>query len=314
MEPIVVAHGGVGTRNEHSDGPIKAAKVAMDRLTGVVEPLTVEFIEFQRPTARVVDAVVEGTVVMEDDPRFDCGTGSYLRLDGSIEMDAAVMDSKGEFGGVLGIYDVQNPIRVARLVMETPHNLICGRGAVDFARQFGFQAADCTTDKCEERLQKVKATLRGEREVKPWAKPFADFAHRSCYIDMFLKTDGSEAKDTVGVVARDEDGNYATAGSTGGTSYQLPGRVGDTAVPGAGLFAGKDGAVSATGIGEVILERVLAKAVYDLIASGESVQKACEWGVDQYDPDIPVGIIAVGDSGYGIAANDVMAAGKALLD
>ena len=96
------------------------------------------------------------------------------------------------------------------------------------------------------------------------------------------------------------------ANSTGGTSYQLPGRVGDSAVIGAGLFASAKGAVVTTGIGEDIIRKVLAKSVYDRMITGESIQEACEWGVGLYPKKIPMGVVAVTEDDHGIYANDIM--------
>jgi L-asparaginase/beta-aspartyl-peptidase (threonine type) len=113
--------------------------------------------------------------------------------------------------------------------------------------------------------------------------------------------------DTVGAVARDRRGRFAAGTSTGGTAFMLPGRVGDSPIVGAGLYAGPQGAVSATGFGEEILKRVLSKFVYDRIAEGLTAQRAADAGVALFSKTVPVGIIAVGPRGWGESCNRQMA-------
>ena len=114
----------------------------------------------------------------------------------------------------------------------------------------------------------------------------------------------------MGAVVRDGKGGYAAALSTGGTSIMLRGRVGDTAIIGAGLFAGPHGAVAATGDGEEIMRRVLAKDVYDRLAAGVPAQKAAEKGIALFPNQFAVGIIAVAATSEGIADNRTMPAAR----
>src|SRR5438094_555424 len=109
LRPAAVAHGGVGTPAADSDGCRAAVDAALAALAAGADP---------------VDAAVAGTVVLEDDPRFNAGTGSVVRLDGSVQMDASVMDSGGRFGAVAAVERVKNPVVVARAVLETPHLLL----------------------------------------------------------------------------------------------------------------------------------------------------------------------------------------------
>src|SRR4051794_10470721 len=111
MRPAAIAHGGVGTSSEASDGCRRAVDAALALLARGVDPL---------------EAAVAAVVVLEDDPRFNAGTGSIVRLDGSVQMDASVMDSEGRFGAVATIERVKNPVTVARAVLETPHLLLAG--------------------------------------------------------------------------------------------------------------------------------------------------------------------------------------------
>jgi beta-aspartyl-peptidase (threonine type) len=197
------------------------------------------------------------------------------------------MDSRGEAGAVGAITGVKNPILVAREVLDSPHLILAGNGAIRFAREAGFPDYDATTVGARQELARVKATM--ERST---TRPVGWEAHGG---------------DTVGAVARDDRGYMAGANSTGGISVQLPGRVGDTPVIGAGIYAGPAGAVTATGIGEEIIRAVLAKDVYDRIAAGTAAQEACEDGVRRFDARLPVGLIAVSGAESGAASNTRMA-------
>lgn len=235
---------------------------------------------------KALDAIVEAIVVLEDDPRLNAGTGSRMRIDGRIQMDAALMDWDLEAGAVAAIEEVKNPIRVARDVLDTPHVLLVGRDAVAFARSKGHSPYDPATPDSRRRLEESLAKIRGgnlPRYARKWK--------------------AVEWRDTVGAVARDRRGRFAAGTSTGGTAFMLPGRVGDSPIVGAGLYAGPRGAVSVTGIGEEIIKRVLSKFVYDWIAEGLPARKAAARGLALFPKDVPIGIIAVDADGSGEASN-----------
>ncbi|MGB9635785.1 MAG: isoaspartyl peptidase/L-asparaginase [Thermoplasmata archaeon] len=278
MTKAIITHGGAGAGKEYTDGTKKAAEKGMEIL---------------KKGGNALDAVVEAIVVLEDDERFNAGTGSYAKLNGEIEMDAALMDSNMQAGGVAAIKRVRNPIRVAKCVMETPHVLLVGEGALDFARKMGFPDYDPMTEKARKKLLEVKEKLRSG-DLPPWAEKWKKFAYPGL-------------SGTVGAVAMDDANYFAAGSSTGGTSIMLPGRVGDSPLIGSGLYAGKHGAVTTTGIGEEIIKRVLCKSVYDKISRGMHPQKACEWGVSLFPNEISVGIIAVSKKGTGVASNREMA-------
>jgi beta-aspartyl-peptidase (threonine type) len=193
--------------------------------------------------AAALDVVCEAVVALEDDPVFNAGTGSVLNRDGEVEMDASVMSGADlGFGAVAALAGVRNPVLVARCVMErSDHALLVGAGALRFAREHGYAQYDPITETARQ-----------------------DFLARSR-----LAPPG-----TVGAVALDRGGRLAAATSTGGVLLKLPGRVGDSALPGAGTFAGPSGAVSATGKGELMMRMLAAKRIYDLIAAGNAAQHA----------------------------------------
>jgi beta-aspartyl-peptidase (threonine type) len=192
-----------------------------------------------------LDAVVAAVVALENNPIFNAGTGSVLNAAGDVEMDASVMIGRSlRAGGVTCLRRQKNPILVARRVMEaTSHVLLCGEGAQRFARTQGFPDHDpITPARREDYRQKRPGGIGG----------------------------------TVGAVALDATGNFAAATSTGGISLKLPGRVGDTPVPGAGNYAIPVAASSFTGNGELALRFLATKTACDLIARGSSAGEAVE--------------------------------------
>jgi L-asparaginase/beta-aspartyl-peptidase (threonine type) len=275
MVPIIIVHGGVSQPLSCQDGVDKAATAAR------------KVIEEENKTA--LEAAIAAVVVMENDGRFDAGTGSYYNLDGGIEMDAAVMDEKERCGAVAAIKNVKNPILIANELIDTPHILLAGEGALKFARAKGYKKFEPGTEKTKKRLEDIKERLeRGD--VHEWAAAWKNY----------------QRPGTVGAVVFDGKNGFGAANSTGGTSYQLPGRVGDSAIIGCGLYASASGAVCTTGIGEDIIRKILAKGVYDKIESGMSPQEACEWGVKLYPKSVPMGVTAVTSDDHGIYANDIM--------
>jgi L-asparaginase / beta-aspartyl-peptidase len=190
-----------------------------------------------------LDAVTAAVAVLEDDPLFNAGTGSVLNRDGEVEMDAAVMTGNDlRFGAVAAIRRVRNPVFVARQVMErSAHALLVGEGAVRFAREHGFGDYDPVTAQARVAWKRARADL---------------------------------GLGTVGAVALDGEGRLAAATSTGGTLLKLPGRVGDTPLPGAGTYAIGHAAVSASGKGELVMRVLAARSVCDAIAAGVPVSDA----------------------------------------
>lgn len=277
---IIVAHGGAGS-------PPKLQNVTRNAVNKAYHTL--------KRTKSALQSAVAGAVVLEDDPRFNAGTGSYFRLDGhTIEMDAAVMDSQGHLGAVAGIQRVKNPVKVAYTLTKSPYNFICGDGAIRFARLNGFPDYDPLTPQAQRVWHKRLRQIR-RNKLPGWAS--------GRWVQKYLAKYSTE---TIGVVVSDGRNNFAIATSTGGISLALPGRVGDTPLVGCGFYAGKYGAVLSTGVGEEITRKMLAREVYDKIRSGFSPQEACEWGVRLFPKKVPVGVIAVSHNEYGISANTQM--------
>ena len=256
-------------------------------------------------------AVVAGVKVLEDDPRFNAGTGSRVRIDGeTVQMDAAVMDSGGRFGAVAVIERVRHPVVVARAVMTTPHLLLAGDGATRFARSLGLPEYDPATPEMKAATKEIQKRLQSANPKLPidWAS--FDWRARWNFAKTLKEAGLSEkdvGSDTVGVAVRTADGRFAVALSTGGTSITLRGRVGDVPILGAGLFAGRHGAVAATGKGERIVEAGLSRWVHERVAAGADVQQAAERGVARLRGKGSIGLIVIGADSMFAAADRKMA-------
>ena len=249
----IICHGGAGTIDD------KAAHAA--GLTEAIE----EGYRLLRQSANALEAVVAAVTIMEDNPLFDAGTGSDLTIDGLVEMDASLMTQDGRFGGVAGIWGVKNPILVAQKVMtDTDHLLLCGSGATEFARKMGFEDHNVVTERALTRLQRVidhgsKYFHKQNQRRFPSGLPPASESDAG-------PTPESQMG-TVGAVARDKHGSIAAATSSGGIVGRMRGRVGDSAILGAGTYAGVSGAVSCTGHGEEIMRRSMARDIVGRMAT-----------------------------------------------
>ncbi len=304
-KPAAIAHGGVGSPPDRVDGCRRAVDAALAVLEAGGDP---------------VDAAAAGVVVLEDDPRFNAGTGSRVRIDGkTVQMDASIMDSSGRFAAVAAIEAVKNPVKVARAVLDTPHLLLAGDGATRFARTLGMPPYDPATDEMRAKARALQDQLRRNDPALPerWRK--FDWRKHYNFETPILET-GLESPsparsatpgrstDTVGVAVRTVDGRFAVALSTGGTSITLRGRVGDVPIYGAGLFAGPRGASAATGEGERIIEAALAREVNAWLEQGTSPDDAARRAVDAVvRKKGDIGVIVIGPTTMAAAANLPMA-------
>ncbi len=270
-----------------------------------------------------VDAVEAAVTVLEDDPTFDAGRGSFLTSDGRVQLDALLMDGgRMKAGGVACVERLRNPIQAARLVLEkSPHVYFVGPGAEQFAHSHGMtliENAELVLDRERERLAQAQA-----RE----AAGFADdtFSGQALHDDKGPETalppgpGGLESHDTVGVVALDARGDLAAGTSTGGTLNKTPGRVGDSSLIGCGCYADNlSAAVSLTGWGEPIMKLVLGKWATDRVASGTAPEIAAQEAISYLYNRLGGhgGIILLGPDGrFGLAHNTpAMAWGLATPD
>ena len=212
--------------------------------------------------ASALDAVEAAVRAMEDHPAFNAGRGSVLNAAGVVEMDAGIMDGTTRLpGAVTIIRHIQHPISLARKVMEkTPHHILGGEGAEAFAREMGFELVSNDFFITERRLEQYQKRLQ------------------------------AETADTVGAVALDARGNLAAANSTGGVNFKMPGRVGDSPLPGAGFYAdSRWGAVATTGQGEHIMRAGLSFLVMRLLETGLPAAEAAEQARALFIDRVPAG-------------------------
>ena len=239
MKTSIAVHGGAwdipkDQQRGHLRGCRKAAELGHD---------------FLERGESALDAVEAAVALMEDDPIFDAGRGSVLNQSGQVEMDAIIMDGRTlRSGSVAALRHIQNPIRVARVLMErTPYAMIAGEGALEFALANGFK-------ECSEEDLLVGRELEDYRDFK---KTGVLRTH-----EVFA----GEQRNTVGACALDKHANVAAATSTGGIPRKIKGRVGDSPIIGCGAYADdKIGAASATGWGEQIMSVVLSKTALDIL-------------------------------------------------
>lgn len=297
---VVVTHGGACSPSDWSHHTQAAADAALHRLAH---------------GGTALDAAVVGTQHLEDIPIFNAGTGANIRLDGrTIQMDAALMTSDGDFAAVAALERVRNPILVARAVQATPHRLLAGEGATRFAHRMGFEDVVPTCPEAEAKWRRrVARLLRGEAgggyDAFDWRAAWNFPGPIPTAADTLV--DDPVQGDTVGAVVRHADGTFAATLSTGGTSITLDGRVGDVPIYGCGCFAGPAGAVACTGHGEEIIRQGLAREVYGFLEAGYTAQEAIRAAVADFDPAWTVGVIAVGRESWGVGANTDMAYGVA---
>lgn len=208
-----------------------------------------------------LDAVEKGVMVTESDAENrSVGLGGLPDRDGIVTLDACIMNHEQECGAVACLTDIEHPISVARKVMEeTPHVLLVGQGAYDFAIEKGFPHKDLLTDEAKAEWQKWKES---EDQKKP------EINH--------------ENHDTIGMLALDSKGNLSGSCTTSGWAYKLHGRVGDSPIIGAGLFVDNEvGAACATGLGEAVLRIAGSHTVVELMRHGKSPQEACDEAVQR---------------------------------
>jgi beta-aspartyl-peptidase (threonine type) len=271
-----------------------------------------------------LDAVEAAVTVLENDPTFDAGRGSFLTSDGRVQLDALLMDGgRMRAGGVACVERLRNPIQAARLVLEkSPHVYFVGPGAEQFAHSHGMPLIDnseLVLDRERERLAQAKVRQAAGLEDETFSGPEETPTHilhddkspeTAAQLTAALLQSEDPTKwghDTVGAVALDIDGNLAAATSTGGTLNKTPGRVGDSSLIGCGCYADNlSAAVSLTGWGEPIMKLVLGKWATDRVAAGTPPELAAREAISYLYNRLGGhgGIILLGPDGrFGLAHN-----------
>jgi beta-aspartyl-peptidase (threonine type) len=249
---------------------------------------------------------VEAAVtILEDDPTFDAGRGSFLTSEGRVQLDALLMDGATlRAGGVACVERLRNPIQAARLVLDkSPHIYFVGAGAEAFAQSHGMtliENEELVLDRERARLKEAQSRL---------AQGLADitFSGDDKSPETAVQSAGYASHDTVGAVALDQYGNLAAGTSTGGTLNKAPGRVGDSSLIGCGCYADNhSAAVSLTGWGEPIMKLVLGKWATDRVAQGIAPDQAAKEAIAYLFARLGGhgGIILLGPDGeFGLAHN-----------
>lgn len=232
-------------------------------------------------SGRALDAVEWGVRQVEADPdNHTVGLGGYPDRDGHVTLDACIMDESGNAGAVCFLQDIVHAVSVARKVMEkTPHVLLAGEGARQFALTQGFEKRNLLTEPARQAWEEWQKTS----EYKP-------------VINI-------ENHDTIGMLALDSAGNLSGACTTSGLAYKMHGRVGDSPIIGAGLYVDNDvGAATATGMGEAVLKTCGTFLVVELMRQGRSPAEACKEAVmrivkKQNYRDFQIGFLALDKKG-----------------
>ncbi len=235
----------------------------------------------------IVDAVEQGVWIPEADPKnMSVGLGGFPDREGIVTLDASIMDNHGNAGSVCFLENIIHPISVARLVMDsTPHVMLSGEGALQFALENGFEKQNLLTPTAEKAWK--KQLISSGYDPKPnW------------------ENEPNKYHDTIGLLGVDTNGNIAGACTTSGMGFKMRGRVGDSPIIGAGLFVDNEiGAATATGMGELVIKTVGSFLVVELMRNGRTPQQAVEEAVMRIVKKVPdhqkyqVGFIAVNKQG-----------------
>jgi len=214
--------------------------------------------------SNALDAVEQGARWAETDLcNSTVGRCGYPDRDGIVSLDASIMDGDGRCGAVAALEEIDHPISVARKVMEhTPHVLLVGQGAQQFAVEQGFQRQQLLTPEARQAWDEWRKTAQYRPEINAERRQIPG---------------NSDNHDTLGILAIDQSGNLAGACTTSGMAWKLRGRVGDSPIVGAGLYVDNEvGAATASGVGEEMLRNAASFLVVELMRQGRSPLEACQ--------------------------------------
>jgi N4-(beta-N-acetylglucosaminyl)-L-asparaginase len=229
-----------------------------------------------------LDAVEQGVMVEEADATNETvGLGGRPDRDGQVTLDACIMDKDSNCGSVVYLKNIVHPVSVARKVMEnTPHIILAGKGAEQFAYEYGFKKTNLLTKSTKKQYEVWKKTSQYETVIN------------------------IENHDTIGMLAIDHNGDIAGACTTSGMAYKIAGRIGDSPLIGAGLYVDNEvGGATATGVGEEVIRTVGSFLIVELMRQGKSPQEACEEGVrrimnkNKDRKDFQIGFLAINKQG-----------------
>lgn len=296
MQPKLIIHGGAGSSFKGKE----AAEAVRRSLYKVLE----EVYSLLLAGASAQAAVVRGCHLLEDNPRFNAGTGSVLQSDGQIRMSASLMDgSTQRFSGVINASRLQHPIELAQALQNSPDRVLSDHGAAELLRELQVPIYDPVTElRLKEWLLERQGNFKkeaagvvaeaeptrptasgqakssrdgGQTSKQPDRSNSPDQPFRERRFEQPPQNNGSARTGTIGVVALDKQGHLAAGTSTGGKGFERTGRVSDSAMP-AGNYATTKAAVSCTGIGEDIIDECLAARIVVRVTDGLALQAAFE--------------------------------------
>ncbi|MEB3830418.1 isoaspartyl peptidase/L-asparaginase [Phormidium sp. CCY1219] len=284
VQPKLIIHGGAGSSLKGKGGLV-ALRQSLHKIIEEVYALLQE-------GASASEAVVRGCQLLEDDPRFNAGTGSVLQSDGQIRMSASLMDGTAQkFSGAINVSRVKNPINLAKFLQSCRDRVLSDYGAAELLRELQLPIYNPLTDK---RLQEWM-----DERKENFSRTMAD---------VVAEPAGSG---TIGVVALDSTGAIAAGTSTGGKGFERIGRVSDSAMP-AGNYANAKAGISCTGIGEDIIDECLAARIVVRVTDGLSLATAFERSFaesERNQRDLgAIGIDATGAIAWGKTCEVILAA------
>jgi len=291
VQPKLIIHGGAGSSLKGKEG-VEAVRKS---LYAVLE----EVYALLGAGASAQAAVVHGCHLLEDNPRFNAGTGSVLQSDGQIRMSASLMDGTTQrFSGAINVSRVQHPIKLAQALQQFPDRVLSDYGAAELVRELQIPVYNpLTTIRLMEWLQE-----RDENFIKSAAGVVAEKE---------MAVPEKAGVGTIGVVALDSQGCLAAGTSTGGKGFERIGRVSDSAMP-AGNYATEAAGISCTGIGEDIMDECLAARIVVRVTDGLTLAQAFERSFaecQQRRRDLgAIGIDATGAIAWGKTSEVLLAA------
>ncbi|MFO8041210.1 MAG: isoaspartyl peptidase/L-asparaginase [Sodalinema sp.] len=293
VQPKLIIHGGAGSSLKGKGG----VAALREMLYGILD----ETYSLLRAGDSAKAAVVRGCQLLENEPRFNAGTGSVLQSDGQVRMSASLMDgTRQQFSGVINVSRLKNPIELVEYLQQERDRVLSDYGAAELARELQIPIYDPITDnRLQEWLQDRQDNFRRSM-ANVIAEPVEDEGK-----------DDNAGRGTIGVVALDAQGQLAAGTSTGGKGFERIGRVSDSAMP-AGNYATRLAAVSCTGIGEDIIDECLAAKIVIRVSDGMSLQAAMEKSfaeATEHQRDLgAIALDAQGNIAWGKTSDVVLAA------
>ncbi|MGL5804388.1 MAG: isoaspartyl peptidase/L-asparaginase [Xenococcaceae cyanobacterium] len=275
--PKLIIHGGAGSSLKGKGG-LEALRTSLHSIVDEIYKLLLD-------NASATEAVIKGCQLLEDEPRFNAGTGSVLQSDGQIRMSAALMDGAAQrFSGVINVSRLKNPIQLAQFLQQQDDRVLSDLGSAELLRELKIPFYDPLTDlRLQEWMQERKDNF---------SKNMAGVVAES-----ELATSSESRRGTIGVVALDREARLAAGTSTGGKGLERIGRVSDSAMP-AGNYASNKAGVSCTGIGEDIIDECLAAKIVVRVTDGLSLQQAMQRSMQEcFQNKRDLGAIALDASG-----------------